>query len=141
MRPNPVEVLLVEDSATDAELTMRALRRHLDPGAVHLVRDGAEALAFLFATGARMPRLILLDLKLPKVDGVEVLRRLKSDPRTRTIPVVILSSSREPGDVLASYDVGANSFVVKPVEFDGFLGAVAELGRYWLELNQAPARD
>lgn len=140
MRQSPVEVLLVEDSATDAELTMRALRRHLDPEAVHLVRDGAEALAFLFASGAHLPRLVLLDLKLPKVDGIEVLRRLKADPRTRTIPVVILSSSREAGDVVTSYDIGANSFVVKPVEFDGFIGAVSELGRYWLELNQAPAR-
>src|ERR1043166_8614686 len=140
-----IEILLVEDSPYDAELTIRELtRRNLANKLVHL-KDGAEALDFIFGTGAyadrdtsQHPKVVLLDLKLPKVDGLQVLRTLKADPRTRTIPVVVMTSSQEQRDVVDSYQLGVNSYVVKPVDFDQFSGAVAELGCYWLLLNKFP---
>lgn len=140
-----IEILLVEDNPQDAELTIRALqRRHLANKFIH-VKDGVEALDFLFGTGTyshrdtnHRPRVILLDLKLPKVDGLEVLRAIKADPRTRTIPVVVMTSSQEQRDVMDSYQLGVNSYVVKPVDFDGFSKAVSELGCYWVLLNQPP---
>lgn len=140
-----VEILLVEDNPRDAELALRALRQRNLANHVVWVKDGAEALEFLFGTGAYAgqtlaapPRVILLDLKLPKVDGLEVLRQIKSDERTRLIPVVVLTSSREERDIVRSYDLGVNSYIVKPVEFDNFAEAVAHLGLYWLLLNQPP---
>jgi CheY-like chemotaxis protein len=142
---NAVEVLYVEDNPDDVELTLRSLRRHNLANRLHVVRDGAEALDFLFAAGAYAgrrvggTRLVLLDLKLPKVDGLEVLRRIKSDERTRTIPVVVLTSSREERDLIESYRLGVNSYIVKPVDFDKFAEAVAQLGLYWLVTNQTPA--
>jgi len=142
---NDTEILLVEDSPYDAELTIRELRRHHLANKLVHVKDGAEALEFIFGTGAyagrdtrQHPRVILLDLKLPKVDGLEVLRALKSDPRTQTIPVVIMTSSQEQRDVVDSYHLGVNSYVVKPVDFDQFSKAVAELGCYWVLLNHPP---
>jgi CheY-like chemotaxis protein len=145
MPPSEVEILLVEDNPDDRELTMRALKRHNLVNRLHAVEDGEEALDFLFAEGRyavregqRLPRIVCLDLKLPKVDGLEVLRRLRSDPRTRTLPVVVLTSSREERDVVESYRLGVNSYVVKPVEFEAFARAVSELGLYWLLLNQRP---
>jgi CheY-like chemotaxis protein len=139
-----VEILLVEDSDTDLELTLRALKKANVANRIEVARDGAEALDFLFGERARAgsvsdnPRLVLLDLKLPKVDGLEVLRAIKHDPRTRTIPVVILTSSQEQKDLVASYNLGVNSYIVKPVEFDGFMAAVTELGLYWMLLNRPP---
>lgn len=140
-----VEILLVEDNPRDAELTVRALKKHNLANRVQLVRDGAEALDFVFATGPyatrnmqRKPRVILLDLKLPKVDGLEVLRRLKADDRTKVIPVAVLTSSKEDRDLDACYKLGVNSYIVKPVEFESFFKAVSELGLYWLLLNQPP---
>ena len=137
-----VEILLVEDSDEDAELTTRALRRHKLTHQMHRVSDGAEALEFLFATGQyssrsadRPPRVVLLDLKLPKVSGMEVLRKLKHDPRTRSVPVVVLTSSNEDRDLHEAYQLGANSYIVKPVEFDKFVNAVEQLGLYWALLN------
>lgn len=142
---NEVEILLVEDNPNDEELTLRALRKNNLANRVHVVRDGAEALEFIFATGAYTdrrvengPKVILLDLKLPKVDGLEVLRRVKSDERTRATPVVVLTSSREERDVVESYKLGVNSYLVKPVDFDKFIQAVSQLGLYWLLLNQPP---
>lgn len=138
-----VEVLLVEDNPHDAELTLRALKKHHLANQVHWVRDGAEALDFIFAQGVygawdinHKPRLMLLDLKLPKLDGLEVLRQVKLDPRTRVIPVVILTASREDRDLQECYQLGVNSYIVKPVEFEAFLKAVAEIGLYWLLLNK-----
>jgi two-component system, response regulator len=133
----PIEILLVEDSPDDAELTLRALRRRLANGIVH-VRDGEEALRFLLDAGVPPPRLILLDLKMPKVGGLEVLRRLRADARTKTIPVVILTSSKEEPDVAAGYALGANSYIVKPVGFENFQEAVSQIGLYWLLLNEPP---
>jgi len=141
----PVEILLVEDSPTDRELTLRALEKAKIANRIEVARDGAEALDFLFGTGdhagragAAPPRLVLLDLKLPKVDGLEVLERIKKDPATRSIPVVVLTSSREQRDLVESYNLGVNSYIVKPVDFEGFMAAVRELGMYWLILNQTP---
>ncbi len=137
-------ILLVEDSAQDVELTLNALAEHKLSNSVDLARDGAEALDYLYKRGAHAARqsvnpvLILLDLKMPKVDGLEVLRMVKADPRLRTIPVVILTSSREEQDVVRSYELGVNAYVVKPVEFDKFVGAVRELGLFWMLLNEAP---
>lgn len=140
-----VEILLVEDNPDDVELTLHALRKHNLANRIEVVRDGAEALEFIFATGAYAgrnvengPRVILLDLKLPKVDGLEVLRRVKADPRTRRIPVVMLTSSREERDIVESYSLGVNSYITKPVDFDQFTEAVRQVGLYWLLLNQPP---
>lgn len=141
-------ILLVEDNPDDEALTLRALKKHNIGNKVFVVRDGAEALDFLFCTGAYterdandMPQVTLLDLKLPKVDGLEVLRRLRADKRTRLLPVVILTSSNEEKDLIHSYKNGANSYVRKPVDFNEFLEAVRELGLYWLVLNRVPPRE
>jgi two-component system response regulator len=142
MANQPIEILLVEDDPDDVELTLRALQPQHLASKVHVLHDGAEALDYLFAdasTGRRTvndPKVILLDLKLPKVGGLEVLQRLKSDPRTRLIPVVILSSSREDRDVRAGYQLGVNSYIVKPVDFGQFTEAIRSLGLYWVLLNQ-----
>lgn len=136
-----VEILLVEDRDEDAELTQRALRRSKRINTVRRVSDGAEALELLFVDGGGIrPRVILLDLKLPKVDGMEVLRRIKADERTKTIPVVVLTSSYEDRDLEEAYKLGVNSYIVKPVDFDKFVEAVERLGLYWSLLNVAPAR-
>jgi two-component system response regulator len=136
--------LLVEDNPYDAELTLTAFKKCNLMNQVLRVADGEEALNYLFATGSfaerdigRRPRLVLLDLKLPKIDGMEVLRRIKSDDRTCTIPVVVLTSSQEERDVVTSYQLGANSYIVKPVDFEKFIEAVSEIGFYWLLLNRA----
>jgi two-component system response regulator len=143
--PNVVELLLVEDNPHDLELALRALRKANLVNHIHVARDGAEALEFVFCEGqyaarkiADGPRVILLDLKLPKIDGLEVLKRIKGDPRTKMIPVVVLTSSKEQSDVVESYQFGVNSYIVKPVNFDGFVEAVRNLGLYWLLLNQPP---
>jgi two-component system, response regulator len=135
----PVEVLLIEDNPEDAELTIRVLKKHnLANNLVHL-QDGEAALDFLFAEGNNTtPRLILLDLKMPKVDGIEVLRKIKNDEQKRVIPVVVLTSSKEERDIVESYKLGVNAYVVKPVEFEKFVEAVAKLGLFWLLLNQPP---
>jgi two-component system response regulator len=145
---NIVEILLVEDSLEDLELTQRALRNAKLGNHIQIARDGAEALDFIFCEGAYAerniqdtPKLILLDLKLPKVDGLEVLARIKDDSRTKHIPVVVLTSSKEQIDVVKSYQLGVNSYIVKPVDFEGFNAAVQELGLYWLLLNQPPQLD
>jgi CheY-like chemotaxis protein len=144
----PLEILLVEDNPHDAELTVRALKKRNLANHLTWVKDGAEALDYLFGPGADepgivnpAPKLILLDLKLPKVDGLEVLRRLKADDRTRGIPVVVLTSSAEQRDVIESYQLGANSYIVKPVGFENFAEAVAQLGLYWLLLNHPPGTE
>ncbi|HXR80552.1 MAG TPA: response regulator [Saprospiraceae bacterium] len=135
----PVEVLLIEDNPEDAELTIRVLKKHnLANNLVHL-QDGEAALDFLFAKGSNnIPRLVLLDLKMPKVDGIEVLRKIKNDEQKKLIPVVILTSSKEERDVIESYKLGVNAYVVKPVEFEKFVEAVAKLGLFWLLINQPP---
>ena len=140
-------VLLVEDNPDDVELALRAFRQSDVKSEVVVARDGIEALDYLFATGAHagrdtrvMPRLILLDLKLPKVDGLEVLRRLRADTRTRLLPVVMLTTSKEENDLVNSYRLGANSYIRKPVEFRKFAEAVQHLGEYWLVLNETPPR-
>lgn len=138
-------ILLVEDNPDDEALTMRALSKHRVTNEVIVTRDGAEALDYLFATGKyagrdlqQVPQVILLDLKLPKVDGLEVLRRVRSDDRTKLLPVVILTSSKEEEDILNGYRLGANSYVRKPVDFVEFTEAVRQLGMFWLLLNQPP---
>ncbi len=138
--PNQVEILLVEDNPYDADLTLRALTRHNLANRVLVARDGAEALEFLLGDSpkAGAPKVILLDLKLPKVDGLEVLRRLKASDRTKAIPVVVLTSSNEEPDIATSYRLGANSYIVKPVDFEAFVRAVADVGLYWLLLNERP---
>lgn len=142
---NGVEILLVEDNPDDVELTLRAFSKHHLTNRIHVVRDGAEALEFLFATGRYahrslddVPKAILLDLKLPLVGGLEVLRRVKADERTSRIPVVVLTSSKEEPDIVESYQLGVNSYIVKPVDFQQFTEAVRQLGLYWLLLNQPP---
>ena len=138
-------ILLVEDNPRDEELTLRALRKNNIRNEVVVARDGAEALDYLFATGAhagrdtaKLPTVVLLDIKLPKIDGLEVLRRLRADERTKLLPVVLLTSSREDKDRLAGYTSGANGFVCKPIEFAEFSEAVRQLGMYWLLLNETP---
>lgn len=135
-----VEILLVEDNAHDAELTLRALKQRNLANRVHVCRDGAEAMDFFDGASEATvtPKVILLDLKLPKVDGLEVLQRLKSSARTRTIPVVVLTSSREEPDIEKAYALGANSYIVKPVDFEAFARAVSDVGLYWLLLNHPP---
>lgn len=142
---NIVEILIVEDTPEDLELALRALHKANLANHIQTARDGAEALEFIFCEGPHTdrkiengPKVILLDLKLPKVDGLEVLRRIKGDPRTRSIPVVVLTSSKEQNDVVESYKLGVNSYIVKPVNFENFFKAVQELGMYWLLLNQPP---
>src|SRR5439155_18132464 len=135
--PETVEILLVEDNPNDAELTQRALKKtNLDVG-LATVRDGAEALDYLFSDRPK-PKVIFLDLKLPKIDGVEVLRRLRADDRLKSIPVVVLTSSQEERDINECYKLGVNSYVVKPVEFDKFYQVVGDLAQYWLVLNKQP---
>lgn len=138
-------ILLVEDNADDEALTLRALNKNRVANSVVVVRDGAEALDFLFCKGAYadrdpldMPQVTLLDLKLPKVDGLEVLRQMRNDPRTKTLPVVILTSSKEEQDLVAAYTNGANSYVRKPVDFNQFADSIKQLGMYWLILNEVP---
>ena len=146
MIENSIEILLVEDNPNDVELTLHALKKNNLANNIHVVRDGAEALDYLFGSGAyagrdtnMTPKVILLDLKLPKVDGMEVLQRIKSDESTRSIPVVMLTSSREERDIVESYQLGVNSYIAKPVDFEQFTEAVRQLGLYWLLLNQPPA--
>jgi two-component system response regulator len=143
---NDVEILLVEDNPHDAELTLRTLKKRHLANQLVWIKNGADALDYLFGASTdgssavtHTPKVILLDLKLPKVDGLEVLRRLKSDERTKTIPVVVLTSSGEEQDLVKSYQLGVNSYIVKPVDFENFSEAVATLGMYWLLLNQRPA--
>ena len=145
MTSDPVEILLVEDNPDDVELTLRAFKRHKLTNRIHVARDGAEAIEFLFKSGNdgvraanEGPRVILLDLKLPKVNGLEVLREIKQHERLRQIPIVVLTSSAEEPDIAECYKLGANSYIVKPVDFDRFSEAVRELGFYWLLLNRPP---
>ena len=145
MLKKDVEILLVEDNPNDVKLALHAFQKHRLANQVHVVRDGAEALEFVFCTDRYAerriengPKVVLLDLKLPLVDGIEVLRRIKADPRTQMIPVVIMTSSKEESDVVESYKLGVNSYIVKPVNFDQFTEVVRQLGYYWLLLNQRP---
>ena len=144
--PHQVEILLVEDNPEDAEMTMRALRKRNLANHLHWVKDGEEALEYLFCTGryagrdlSHPPRLVLLDIKMPKVDGIEVLRRVKSS-ELRQVPVVVMTSSNEERDVLESYRLGVNSYIVKPVQFDDFLETVSKIGLYWVLTNRVPAK-
>jgi two-component system response regulator len=146
MSADPIEILLVEDNPNDEELTLYAVKKNNITNHIQVVRDGAEALEYLFCTGSYAnrqvndpPKVVLLDLKLPKVDGLEVLERIKSDERTRTIPVVVLTSSQEERDIVESYQLGVNSYIVKPVDFEQFIEAVRQLGLYWVLLNKTPA--
>lgn len=142
---NDVEILLVEDNPRDAEIALRALKKNNLANSVVHVKDGQEALDWLFGVGLyegrdinHRPKVVLLDLKLPKVDGIEVLRAVRADPRTQRLPVVVLTSSHEEQDVVRTYDLGVNSYIVKPVDFENFSAAVAEAGHYWLLVNQEP---
>ena len=141
----PVEILLVEDNPRDLDLALRALRKANLGNRLQVARDGAEALEFIFCLGPHAgrnvedtPKVIMLDLKLPKVDGLEVLRQIKADPRTRSIPIVMLTSSQEQSDVMKSYELGVNSYIVKPVSFESFATAVQQAGLYWLLMNHQP---
>ena len=145
MPKNAVEILLVEDNPRDVELTLHLFQRHYLSNRVHVVRDGAEALDFLFCRGVyaernihQAPKVMLLDLKLPKVDGLQVLHQLKNDERLKALPVVMLTSSSEEKDILRSYDLGVNAYVVKPVDFDEFAGAIRQLGLFWMIVNRPP---
>jgi two-component system response regulator len=139
-----VEILLVEDSSADAEMTLRTLKKRGIANNVEWVKDGVEAIDYLFREGMHasrddgQPKLVLLDLKMPRMDGLQVLRRMKSDARTRRIPVVMMTSSREEGDLIASYELGVNSYIVKPVDFNEFAVTVSQVGMYWLIANQVP---
>jgi CheY-like chemotaxis protein len=135
----PKTILLVEDNADDEQLTLRAMRQSEVPNIIRVARDGAEALELLFGSNSRLPDLVLMDLKLPKVGGLEVLQRIRQEPSTANLPIVILTSSDEERDILACYERGANSFVRKPVDFARFMDAAKQLGLYWLVLNQQPA--
>ena len=143
-----VDILIVEDDPNDAELTIRALRKHNHSSSIYLVRDGVEAVDFIFAEGKYSdrdiydkPKVILLDLKLPKLNGLEVLQRIKSDTRTKTINIVVLTSSKEDKDINEAYKFGANSYIVKPVDFDKFISSIADIGMYWLIVNQPPEKS
>ena len=143
---NPVDVLIVEDNPNDAELTIRALKKQGLANNLYLVEDGAEALDFVFCQGKYKARefckplkVIFLDLKLPKVSGLDVLKEIKSNPITKNIPVVVVSSSKEDPDIKTAYELGANSYVVKPVDFDGFINALSNTGLFWLLVNESPA--
>ena len=145
MAADPIEILLVEDNPNDEELTLYALKKNNINNHIQVVRDGAEALEYLFCTGVyahrqinEPPKVVLLDLKLPKVDGLEVLEKIKADERTRIIPVVVLTSSQEESDIVESYQLGVNSYIVKPVDFEQFIEAVRQLGLYWMLLNISP---
>ncbi len=144
MQYQQVEILLVEDSSADAEMTLRTLKRRGIANRIEWVRDGVEALQFLrcegpwAARGNGHPRLVLLDLKMPRMDGLQVLEQMKGDSRLDTIPVVMMTSSREEGDLIASYRLGVNSYIVKPVDFDAFAEIVAQVGMYWMIANEAP---
>ena len=145
MTQEEVEILLVEDNPADVELTLRLLRLHNLANQIPVARDGEEALNFLFCRGPyahrtfdHPPRMVLLDLKLPKVDGIEVLREIKNDPRTKAIPVVILTSSKEEKDLVSGYQLGVNSYIQKPVDFDQFREVVRQLGLYWMVVNEPP---
>ena len=147
MIAHAVEILLVEDDPLDVQLMLRELNKD-SKGGIEVVRDGEEALDFLFCRGAyaersfdHPPKLVLLDLKLPKVDGMEVLKQVKSDPRTRTIPIVIMTSSKEERDLASGYNLGANSYIQKPVDFDQFRETVKSVGLYWLVINQPPVGE
>jgi two-component system response regulator len=141
------DILLVEDNPSDVKLTLHAFKTANLANTVHVARDGVEALEYLFCTGPHAdcsleerPKLVLLDLKLPRMDGHEVLKRIKSDPRTSNIPVVVLTSSSEERDVMRTYEVGANSYIIKPVDFEQFTESVRDIGKYWLEINHVRAR-
>ena len=142
MNHETVDIVLIEDSPTDLELTLHALRQHGLANDIRVARDGIEAMDVLFGDGHMgvRPRFILLDLKLPKMDGFDVLRRIRSDPRTQTVPVVVLTSSRQDPDIDLAYSLGANSYVVKPVDFEQFAEVVRTAGLYWLVVNEAPDR-
>jgi CheY-like chemotaxis protein len=140
-----IEILLVEDNANDVELTLHALAKHNLANKIHVLRDGEEAMDFLFCRGPfsgrsfdNPPKVVLLDLKLPKVDGLEILRALKSDPRTKAVPVVVMTSSRQQQDMVESYHLGVNSYIQKPINFGEFQEVIRQLGYYWLAVNQPP---
>ncbi len=146
MISNEVEILLIEDNPNDAELTIRALKKNNIANNILVIDDGEKALEYIFAEGEysqrninKSPNVILLDLKLPKVSGLEILKKIKSDERTKIIPVVVLTSSREESDLIASYKLGVNSFIVKPVDFNSFISEISKLGYYWLILNKRPS--
>jgi CheY-like chemotaxis protein len=148
MNPQEVEILLVEDNQDDLELALHALKKGNLANKIDVARDGEEALDYLFCRGnfekrsfETPPRVVLLDLKLPKVDGLEVLRALKNDPRTKSIPVVVMTSSKEQRDLVEGYKLGVNSYIQKPVDFTEFREIIGKLGFYWLVINQAPPRD
>ncbi len=148
MNHNSVDILLVEDNLNDAELTIRELKRHNMTNNLFHVTDGEEALEFMFATGKYAnernvlysPKLVLLDIQMPKVNGIEVLEAIKADSRTKNTPVVMLTSSKEDPDIKRCYDLGVNSYIVKPVNFEGFANAIKNLGFFWLLLNQPPIK-
>lgn len=148
MKPGQMEILLVEDNEADVELTLHAFRSEKLSNQIHVVRDGEEALDFLFCRGPYSnrsfdspPKLILLDLKLPKVDGLEVLRQIKEDARTKAVPVVIVTTSKEEKDMVHGYRLGVNSYIQKPVDFEKFRETVKQLGLYWLVVNEPPPRN